>query len=213
MEYVYVTKINDSLRERKKIKMREELVEAAFRLFVQQGFDNTTVNDIANLACVSPRTFFRYFSCKEDVVLDYELVEYDEIITALKSRPVNEPIWIALKKSSVNVTRSCEEGAYGIDPNRFKTLRDLIRNHPSIRAKNNEILQSKKQLLTELIAKKMGVNHLQDMRPRMLSTLLEFVYSATYDVWKEKKENASFYDVLDETFILLENGINYSCVF
>lgn len=212
MEHKYVTKTNNSLRERKKIKMREELVEAAFKLFVQKGFDNTTVNDIADLADVSPRTFFRYFSCKEDVVLDYELVEYDEIITMLKSRPANESILIALRKSSVNVTRSCEEGAYGIDPNRFKTLRDLIRNHPSIRAKNNEILQSKKQLLTELIAKKMGVNHLYDMRPTLLSTLLEYVYSTTYDIWKKNKDCLSFYDVLDETFILIENGMNYPCV-
>lgn len=204
--------INSSLRERKKLKMREDLIEAAYKLFVQHGFDNTTVNDIANLAEVSPRTFFRYFSCKEDVIIDYELVEYDEIISALKSRPANESIWIALKKASVNVTRCCEEGAYGIDPNRFKTLRDLIRNHPSIRAKNNEILQSKKQLLTKLIAKKMGVNYLQDIRPAMLSTLLEFLYSATYDAWKEKKDCASFYDILEETFILVENGINYPCV-
>ncbi|WP_202112654.1 TetR family transcriptional regulator [Gilliamella sp. Pas-s95] len=208
-----MTKTNDSLRERKKIKMREELVEAAFKLFVQKGFDNTTINDIADLADVSSRTFFRYFSCKEDVVLDYQLVEYDEIITSLEFRPATESILLALRKSSVNVTKCCEEGAYGIDPNRFKTLRDLIRNHPSIRAKNNEILQSKKQLLTELIAKKLGVNHLHDMRPMILSTLLEFVYSAAYDIWKEKKDSAPFYDVLDETFVLIENGMNYPCVY
>ena len=206
-----MTKLNDSLRERKKIKMREELVEAAFKLFVQKGFDNTTINDIANLVDVSPRTFFRYFSSKEDVVLDYQLVEYDEIITALESRPANEPILLAMRKASVNVTRSCEQGAYGIDPNRFKTLRDLIRNHPSIRAKNHEILKAKKQLLTELIAKKMGVDYLYDVRPTILSTLLEYVYSATYVLWKENKDRASFYDVLDETFILIEKGMNYPC--
>ncbi len=206
-----MTKLNDSLRERKKIKMREELVEAAFKLFVQKGFDNTTINDIANLVDVSPRTFFRYFSSKEDVVLDYQLVEYDEIITALESRPANEPILLAMRKASVNVTRSCEQGAYGIDPNRFKTLRDLNRNHPSIRAKNHEILKAKKQLLTELIAKKMGVDYLYDVRPTILSTLLEYVYSATYDIWKEHKDRASFYDVLDETFILIEKGMNYPC--
>lgn len=201
-----------SHRERKKLQLREDLIEAAHRLFVQKGFDNTTVKDITDAVNVSARTFFRYFSCKEDVILDYEIVEYEEIISALAQRPKKEPIITALRRAAVGVTKSCEEGAYGIDPKRFKTLRDLIRNHPLIQAKNVEILQRQKQDLTMLITKKMGVNSSEDIRPQTIATLLEFAYRSAYDAWKERDGDIAYYDVLDEVFSLIEDGLNYSCV-
>lgn len=194
------------------MQLREDLIEAAYRLFVKKGFDNTTVKDITDLVKVSSRTFFRYFSCKEDVILDYEIVEYEEIITALAERPKSEPILTALRRASVMVTRGCEEGAFGIDPKRFKTLRDLIRNHPLIKAKNVGMLKTKKEGLTTLIARKMGVDPLQDIRPQTIATILEFVYSSAYDIWKEREAEVTYYDVLDEVFSLIEEGVNYSCV-
>ena len=57
------------LRERKKIKTRAAIQRHALRLFREQGYDATTVNQIAEAAEISPSTFFRYFPTKEDVVL------------------------------------------------------------------------------------------------------------------------------------------------
>jgi AcrR family transcriptional regulator len=57
-----------SLRERKKRKTRQALIDNGMRLFAEQGFEATTVDQIAELTEVSQRTFFRYFPAKEAVV-------------------------------------------------------------------------------------------------------------------------------------------------
>src|SRR5579871_1588889 len=64
------------LRERKKARTRASIREHALRLIREQGYDATTVDQIAEAAEISPSTFFRYFPTKEDVVLqdDFDIL-------------------------------------------------------------------------------------------------------------------------------------------
>jgi AcrR family transcriptional regulator len=85
------------VRERKKQAARTALTEAALRLFQANGFDATTVNDIAQLANMSPRTFFRYFDTKEDVVFQDAPQQLEALRRFLADRPSSETNAVALR--------------------------------------------------------------------------------------------------------------------
>ncbi|MGH3378360.1 MAG: TetR family transcriptional regulator, partial [Actinoallomurus sp.] len=73
------------LRERKKLKTRRSIQQHALRLIHEQGYEATTVEQIAEAAEVSPSTFFRYFPTKEDTILTDE---YDPLIMeSLRAQP------------------------------------------------------------------------------------------------------------------------------
>src|ERR1044072_2422840 len=74
-------------RERKKQRTREQIVDAAFRLFAERGYQATTVADIAAAADIAPRTFFAYFPTKEDVVFYFGDTYCDLMQAAVEARP------------------------------------------------------------------------------------------------------------------------------
>jgi AcrR family transcriptional regulator len=94
-----------SLRERTRAAMRAEVSEVAFRLFAEQGFDNTTVDQIAAEAGLSRTTFFRYFGTKEEVVLGKMCEIGHEIAAALTARPEGERPWDSLRRAFDVITQ------------------------------------------------------------------------------------------------------------
>lgn len=91
------------LRERKKLKTRRAIRAAAFRLFGEQGYEATTVDQIAELAEISPSTFFRYFPAKEDLVVNDD---YDPVMeAALRARPQGEPLMESMRQTVLPALR------------------------------------------------------------------------------------------------------------
>ena len=86
-----------SLRQRTRDRMRQEVVTTALRLFAERGFDAVTTADIAAAAGISPRSFFRYFPTKEDVVLSGLRGAAEGVRDALAARPGDEPVWESLR--------------------------------------------------------------------------------------------------------------------
>src|SRR6185503_8441518 len=95
---------NIGLRERKKARTREALQEAAMDRFARQGFDGTTVEEIAEACEVSPRTFFRYFPTKEDVLFADGEVRRERLLAVIAERPIEEPAFGALRAAMRTLT-------------------------------------------------------------------------------------------------------------
>lgn len=88
---------SQGLRARKKQETRESLQSAALQLTVERGLDRVTIEDIAAQADVSPRTFFNYFSCKEEAVVGQSQEWRDRVSAVLDERPVGEDPLTALQ--------------------------------------------------------------------------------------------------------------------
>jgi len=85
------------LRERKKQKTRIAIQREAMRLFQEQGYEETTIEQIAEAVEISPSTFFNYFPTKEDVVI---VDDYDPLLAAaFAGRPRDEPVGVAMRRA------------------------------------------------------------------------------------------------------------------
>ena len=90
------------LRERKKEWTRKAIEEAALELFEEHGFDRTSVTEVAAAADVSPRTVFRYFPTKLDLVLGRFQEDLDRLVEILAARPPSESVYEALDATLVD---------------------------------------------------------------------------------------------------------------
>jgi AcrR family transcriptional regulator len=88
----------EGLRERKKQRTREQIIEAAMGLFAERGYHATTIADIATAADVAPRTFFSYFPSKEAVVFYNVERDLDALASTLRDRPAGESTFDALRR-------------------------------------------------------------------------------------------------------------------
>ncbi|HET7667607.1 MAG TPA: helix-turn-helix domain-containing protein [Mycobacterium sp.] len=120
-----------SLRERKRVRTRGALIDAAVELFEHRGYDGTTIADIASAADVSTRTFFSYFASKEDVLFPDADARVRSALTAIdEHRPGERPTEVLLRALS-------ELGDAGVDlvgPMAALRLR-FMRSVPSVRGK------------------------------------------------------------------------------
>ncbi|MDN3239019.1 TetR/AcrR family transcriptional regulator [Glycomyces tritici] len=97
------------LRERTRNMVRAELAQAALELFVEQGFEATTVEQIAAATGLSRRSFHRYFSSKEDVFGQWFVETGRQLAAALAARPDEERPWPALRRSFDGVVQGLSE--------------------------------------------------------------------------------------------------------
>ena len=118
------------LTERNKERTRREIAEAAGQLFIERGYGATTVQDIAHAADVSPRTFFRYFPCKEDVITVIASTHMDDVLDHLAAHDPNESLGSVLRATFAAVLLPVLD-----DPDAARAFQFMLRDTPALRGR------------------------------------------------------------------------------
>jgi AcrR family transcriptional regulator len=134
------------LRERKKAKTRAGIRAQALRLFREQGYHQTSTEQIAAAAEISPATFFRYFPTKERVVLSDDLEP--TMLAALAAQPADLPVLAALH-------RAIRQGLAQLEREDEEERRDLIAAIPELRAAQLDGIRRTVELLAGAVAERL----------------------------------------------------------
>jgi AcrR family transcriptional regulator len=194
------------LRERKKARTREAIIDAALALFERQGFDATTVEDIAEAADVSPRTFFRYFDTKLDVVMARNVDDSDDIEDLLAAMPADAGPIQALHQV---MRQKLADKLAGGDDSVLREMR-IVMSTPSLQAICVERFHDKLDDLAALFAARMGVDS-GALQPYVLAGAVSATMLAVMDRWVSEGAPADrVIPLLDEGFALLARGLDRS---
>ena len=164
------------LRERKRLRTRAAIQEAALRLIAEQGYGATTCEQIAAAAEVSPATFFRYFPTKDDVVLtdDYDPL----LIQALGERPAEETPIQAVRNSLAEALGPI----YAIDGPTIRARTQLIMSVPALRSRMYEAQREAEALLATQIAPRMA-REPADLRVRVVTSAIMSALLISVESW------------------------------
>jgi AcrR family transcriptional regulator len=194
------------LRERKKQRTREAIVDAALRLFEERGFDQTTIADIAEAADIAPRTFFGYFPSKEDVVF----ADFPQTLETLAERLRGR----AEEETAIDAIRAWIGGLLeerGLTEERERCRKRVIGESPALAAHNRALMGQVEELLAEQIARDLG-DRPDDVRPRMIASSVIGALSALDVKGTDKGESPPTKEealaIVDEALTFLQGGLD-----
>lgn len=182
------------LRERKKSRTRETVRRAAFRLFEENGYTQTTIDQIAEAAEVSPRTFFRYFPTKESVLVSDEFI--DPVIDAFASAPSElSPVAAYLHAVQQVFPMSVDDYDYK------KTRQRLIYEVPEAKGALYDEYIRAIRLLSQACAKRLDRSE-DDYQMRVISGAITGVLMAAADYAPMSGE------AIEQALVILEDGLS-----
>jgi AcrR family transcriptional regulator len=190
-------------RERKKQATRKEIKRAALRLALERGAEHLTVDEIAEAGDVSSRTFFNYFSCKEDALVS----DNSEAVTALReaiaARPVDEPALRTLRAAF---------GESGFVATVQEHREDMLARHrlvtdnPALLPRQLAQYAALEQALTAAMAERLGADPERDLRPAVLASLAATVLRVAIHRWSADGSTA-LEELFHTVFDLLETEL------
>ncbi len=169
----------ESVRERRRARTRDDIEATALGLFLERGYGATTIEDIAEAALISPRTFFRYFASKEDLLLARGRDKMALAARSLGERPPHEPVMDSLR------------GMLGVFAALHSTDRDrelawmrLVTTTPRLAAGFLEMVHGMELVLRDFMALRLGVEA-GHRRPRLVSAAVGTAFRVAAEMWHD----------------------------
>jgi len=190
---------NLSRRERKKRETRQRLVEAALRLFREQGYDGTTVGQIAGAAGVAKGTFFNYFETKEAILpalAEWRLQQLGESLSPEQGAPASPVarIKLALRLVAENLAS---------DPVLAQRLFAAKRHRPDLQP-----VHALTNLLSKQVRQAQAAGEIRaDLDPIYLGGVIRALFFQQLIMWHHGYRPAPFQELFDATVDLLLEGI------
>jgi AcrR family transcriptional regulator len=157
--------------------MRRMIMDAALELFVRKGFDETTIDEIAEAAGISRRSFFRYFANKDDL-LAHEVVTYGLVLSeAIASCPGDYSPAQVLQETVLRLAASAET-----QPNTRSTIHIVERSSAARQAQSSGLPEAQERV-AEAYAKRLKTNPRKDVRPQILASLTFSVIDVAVRAW------------------------------
>ncbi|MEA2702175.1 MAG: hypothetical protein QOD63_120 [Actinomycetota bacterium] len=179
------------LRERKKRETHRALSGAAMELVRERGLDQVTVHDIAAAADVSVRTFFNYFSCREEAVVGVDEGILEELADEVRRRPDGERAIDTLR-----VVLAAED-----DPDamarRWQLRNELVRRYPALLPRHLATTVQVEEVLAGALAARWGLDPAVDPRPRIFVAAALAALRAALAWWEESDRSTPLAAVFD----------------
>ncbi|RVU26378.1 TetR family transcriptional regulator [Streptomyces antnestii] len=172
------------MRERKKQRTRDALLRSALELFTTKGYDRTTVDEIAEAVDVSQRTFFRYFTSKEETAFAVQDMVESRFIAILRERPAAESPFEALRAAVLDAWDTLGESIEEVVPVELHMRTyQMIESTPSLIAVHLRRSTEVEEEIARVIAEREGLDVETDPRPRVTVAAFSGVMRLAGRLW------------------------------
>lgn len=179
------------LRTLKQQVVREALSESAKKLFLEHGFEAVTVEQIAQAAGVSRRTFFRYYESKEDVIVEHLDRDEELFLIELASRPADEPPLLAIRNALIPAIE------YGLqEPEIVRESTRLLRETSILRRAVMERRNRFEERVAAVMTQRLNTTT-EDTTPILLAFLTRALSDTVFNAWYDH-ETADITGLLDD---------------
>ncbi|MER6792357.1 TetR family transcriptional regulator [Amycolatopsis mediterranei] len=193
------------IAERKRQLVRNELAEAAVALLADQGFEETTVDQIVAAVGMSRRTFSRYFESKEDVVVHLLAGAGAQMCAELRARPGDEPPALALRHAVSVFTSICR-----VDRERTLRVSRLILDTPALLARFLERQSQWQAEMAGILARRTGLVPDTDLRPALAAGVALTAFQTGLRHWVDNDGTTAIDELVDQAFVMITPALDLS---
>jgi len=190
--------VTDDRRSRRRERTRAELSAIALRLALERGYEHVTADDIAEVADISTRTFFRYFATKDDVFFLDREERLGFLREAIRARPADEPVRTSVREAILSLADTFEQ-----DRDEVLARSRLVQETPSLRARSADHMTEWQQLIAEAVAERRGVDPDRDLRTQVVAATTVAAMQAAFTVWQADDGAGTIHDLVAQALDLI----------